>query len=122
MLKNLRIPLLAVLLSGVALTATTASAGASPRYQSGTYVVSGFRSHSFTLVFRGGRSARVSVRGSGVSDLDLYVYDQNGNLIGRDLSFSDRCVVRWTPRWTGRFRIVVKNRGYRSNLYRISTN
>ena len=122
MSKTLRIPLCAALLFGMALTASSASAGASPRYQNGTYVVSGYSSHSFTVVFRGGRPARVSVTGDGGTDLDLYIYDENGNLITRDVYVTDRCAVRWTPRWTGRFRIVVKNRGYRSNLYRISTN
>ncbi|MFQ5845697.1 MAG: hypothetical protein ACE5JG_11995 [Planctomycetota bacterium] len=122
MLKTLRIPVLATLLGVMALAAGPAAADALPRYQTARHVVSGYGSHRFTVTFPGGRAARVYVRGDRSSDLDLYVYDENGNLIGKDLGFTDSCVVRWTPRWTGPFVVVVKNRGRRANLYRVWTN
>ena len=64
--------------------------------------------------FRGGREAVVGVIGDGDCDLDLFVYDEGGNLIGSDTDLSDRCVVSWTPAWTGPFTIKVKNLG---NVY-----
>lgn len=41
------------------------------------------------------------------SDLDLQLFDENGNLIDEDLLRDDYPVVSVTPRWTGRFRIKV---------------
>ena len=72
--------------------------------------------------FRGGEMAEVFVSGDGDTDLDLYVYDSNGNLIASDEDDSDDCYVRWTPRWTGRFIIKVVNRGGVYNHFGIATN
>ena len=74
----------------------------------------------FTLNFRGGEQAVVAIEGDGDTDLDLYVYDENGNLIVSDTGSSDSCRVYFTPRWTGAFRIVVVNRGYVHNVYEIA--
>ncbi len=62
------------------------------------------------------------VSGDGDSDIDLYVYDENGNLVAKDDDYSDDCLVRFTPRWTGRFTIKVVNRGKYANRYTIGTN
>ena len=40
-------------------------------------------------------------------DLDLAVYDENGNLIGSDIQPDDVPVVQILPRWTGTFRVRV---------------
>lgn len=65
----------------------------------------------FRVAFRGGEPARILVSGDGDSDLDLYVYDENGNLVCKDDDATDDMVCGWTPRWTGQFRIVVRNTG-----------
>ena len=75
----------------------------------------------FIVTFRGGEPARVAVRGDGDSDLDLYVYDENGNLICKDDDPSDGMYCAWNPRWTGPFRIRILNRGV-ANEYRIAHN
>jgi hypothetical protein len=64
---------------------------------------------SYTVTFKGGEEAIVAVIGDGDCDLDLYVYDENGNLVGKDTDGTDRCLVRWTPRWTGKFHIKIEN-------------
>ncbi len=71
----------------------------------------------FYVTFRGGELARVALSGDGDTDLDLYVYDENGSLIARDDDSSDDCYVSWTPRWTGSFKIRVVNRGRVYNEY-----
>jgi hypothetical protein len=81
-----------------------------------------FRADSYTLTFRGGEVARVAVVGDGDTDLDLYVYDENGNLIGSDTDATDRCLVQFTPRWTGQFRIRITNSGWVYNQYVLMTN
>lgn len=72
--------------------------------------------------FRGGETAYVVVSGDGDTDLDLYVYDENGNLITQDIDLTDQCVVAFTPRWTGYFTIKIKNRGSIMNCYDLATN
>jgi hypothetical protein len=74
------------------------------------------------LRFVGGEVARVAVVGDGDTDLDLYVYDENGNEIVRDDDYTDRCVVQFNPRWTGRFIIKIVNRGSVYNRYALMTN
>lgn len=76
----------------------------------------------YTIAFRAGEVARITVDGDGDTDLDLYVYDENGNLIASDTDRTDYCVVRWTPRWTGVFRIKVRNLGSVYNHYHFRTN
>jgi hypothetical protein len=79
-------------------------------------------SDSYTVAFVGGQLAQVYVCGSGTTDLDLYVYDQNGNLIGYDEGYTDECFLQWVPRWTGNFILEVRNLGSYANRYVIATN
>ena len=75
----------------------------------------------YRITFNGGEPARVFVSGDGDSDLDLYVYDQNGSLICKDDDPTDDMICGWTPKWTGPFTVRVVNRGD-ANEYRIWTN
>ena len=77
---------------------------------------------SYVIAFRADDLAAVVVSGDGGTDLDLYVYDGNGNLIAKDDDETDDCAVRWSPRWTGKFRIRVVNRGSLPNKYTIASN
>ena len=74
---------------------------------------------TFYVTFRGGEDAMVVIQGDHDTDLDLYVYDENGNLIGSDTDNTDQCVVGFHPNWTGTFRIEVRNLGYIYNQYEI---
>ena len=76
----------------------------------------------YAVTFRRGEIARVALSGDGDTDLDLYVFDESGNLIASDEDGSDDCYVSWVPRWTGSFTIKVVNRGYVANDYTILTN
>lgn len=95
-------------------------ATAGPRYSS-TYVKAK-GTDIYRISFRAGQTAIVTVIGDGDTDLDLYVYDENGNLIDKDADYSDDCVVTFTPRWTGVFVIKVVNRGNVYNSYVMRTN
>lgn len=77
---------------------------------------------SYKVKFWAKELAEVCVSGDGDTDLDLYVYDENGNLIGSDTDYTDECVVRWVPAWTGIFIIKIVNRGALYNNYVIWTN
>lgn len=77
---------------------------------------------NYVVAFRGGELAIVSIRGDGDTDLDLYIYDENGNLIVSGTGPTDRETVSWTPAWTGNFRIRVVNLGRVWNRYALVTN
>jgi hypothetical protein len=72
--------------------------------------------------FRGGEVAVVSIVGDGDTDLDLFVYDEFNNLVAFANGLSDRETVSFTPRWTGRFRIEVRNLGGVWNEFTLRTN
>lgn len=76
----------------------------------------------YTASFVANQLAEVLVSGDGDTDLDLYVYDSNGNLIASDTDYSDDCYVRWVPAWTGRYTIRIVNRGPVYNRFVILTN
>jgi len=84
--------------------------------------VNGNSTDTWTIRFRGGEPAYVVVSGDGDTDLDLYVYDENGNLITSDTDGTDDCVVSFYPRWTGTFYIRIKNLGSVYNRYVLATN
>ena len=88
----------------------------------GEYVLPAYSTHTYDISFVANRIAEVAVSGDGDTDIDLFVYDSNGNLIDKDTDYTDDCYVRWCPKWTGRFRIVVANRGGVYNHYVIGTN
>ena len=76
----------------------------------------------YTASFVANELAEVLVSGDGDTDLDLYVYDSNGNPIASDTDYSDDCYVRWVPAWTGRYTIRIVNRGPVYNRFVILTN
>lgn len=76
----------------------------------------------YSASFVANELAEILVSGDGDTDLDLYVYDSNGNLIAKDTDYSDDCYVRWIPAWTGRYTIRIVNRGPVYNRFVILTN
>jgi hypothetical protein len=78
--------------------------------------------YDWSVTMRGGELARIAVLGDGDTDLDLEVFDENGNLIARDIDLTDQCVVSWTPRWTGAYRVRITNLGYIYNNYLMLSN
>ena len=74
---------------------------------------------SWTLKLAGGVPAMITVEGDGDTDLDAYLYDENGNLIDFDDDITDFCILEVTPRWTGEFELVIKNLGAVANIYEV---
>ena len=77
---------------------------------------------TYQLSFIANELAEIVVVGDGDTDLDLYVFDSNMNIIARDIDYTDGCVVGWVPKWTGRYYVKIVNRGPISNLYHLITN
>jgi hypothetical protein len=99
---------------------TTRGAVGGPKQ--GRHSVQARSSDQFRLAFTGGRLAEILVSGDGDTDIDLYVYDANNNLIVSSEDYSDDCYVSWVPAWTGNYTIRVVNRGNVYNRYIIVTN
>ncbi|MEZ5666727.1 MAG: hypothetical protein R3F55_04685 [Alphaproteobacteria bacterium] len=72
--------------------------------------------------FFGNEQAIVTLNGWDDTDLDLYVYDEYGNLICQSVGYSSSEYCEWTPRWTGNFTVVVYNNGGIENSYSLWTN
>jgi len=84
--------------------------------------VNAYATDVYTITFKRGELARVGVVGDGYTDLDLYIYDENGNLIDFDDDSTATCLCEWVPKWTGKFTIKIKNRGSVYSDYVLATN
>jgi hypothetical protein len=76
-----------------------------------------FAAQTISMRLTAGFNHHIEVRGDGSSDLDAYLYDQNGNLVAFDDDSTDLCLLDITPRWTGTFTLVIRNRGSRANFF-----
>jgi hypothetical protein len=105
----------------MAVLAMGAGAYAGPRQGSFCHddIVNAVTTDVYHETFRAGETALITVSGDGDTDLDLYVYDENGYLIASDTDLTDQCVVSFTPLWTGSFTIKVRNLGSVWNAYTV---
>ncbi len=62
----------------------------------------------YTTVFEGEERAKVDMVAY-QSDVDIYIYDENGNEVCKSTSNGSVEWCYWTPRWTGSFEIRVEN-------------
>ena len=74
----------------------------------------------YSIVFNGGEQAHMELGSDGNAELELYVYDENNNLIFCDVGSGEACV--WIPRWTGKFTVKIKNCGSVHHDYMLATN
>jgi hypothetical protein len=93
-------------------------------YGEGSYedYIGPYASVAYDEGFFGEEQAIVTLNGWDDTDLDLYVYDEYGNLICEGASYTSSEYCEWTPRWTGNFTIVVYNNGGIENSYSLWTN
>jgi hypothetical protein len=73
------------------------------------------------FVFRAHQSRTVVVEGDHDTDLDCWLYDENGNMVSSDTDRTDVCVLEITPNWTGEFSLRVANLGHVYNNYCVAT-
>ncbi len=99
------------------------SRGAVNGPKSGVFDVDANSTDTFRIAFEGGVLASIRVNGDGDTDLDCWVYDQNGRVVARDVDDTDFCVLDWYPRTTSTHRLVIKNwDDVYYNRYRLTTN
>ncbi|MBU1346844.1 MAG: hypothetical protein KKA16_07815 [Alphaproteobacteria bacterium] len=73
--------------------------------------ISARSSVSYQMTPRGGYVWNVVAAGDGDTDVDMDVFDQNGNLVCRDIRVSSRASCSLTPAWTGPFTVRISNLG-----------
>jgi len=80
-------------------------------------IVEAYSTDVYWLEFYGGELASIAVYGDGDTDLDLYVYDQWGNLICTDADYTDVMFCNFVPYRTGEYRVEIQNLGRIWNEY-----
>src|SRR5262245_57779927 len=51
----------------------------------------------YHIAFKAGETAEFAILGDGDTDVDIFVYDQAGNLVVADVGLTDMGLVRWRP-------------------------
>ncbi len=100
---------------------STRGASGGPQYASNFAYANGGVTW-YQWYFDGNRLAEVGVASLDGADLDLYIYDQNGNLITYDESYGRDAYCSWRPRWTGLFTIYIKNNARYNAAFEVYTN
>ena len=88
-------------------------------YGSGYYdgYITGGVNLYYDEAFYGGEQAVITLQGHNPSDIDLWVYDEYGNLVCSSTGYSSYESCAFTPRWTGDFTIRVENEGHPQSTY-----
>jgi len=79
-------------------------------------------SHSYQFTFQGRKKASVAVVGDGETDLDMYIYDEAGKLVGLSDTGWDDELMYWKVNAATKYRVEVRNVGSVYNDYTIITN
>ena len=72
---------------------------------------------SYDVVLREKEVSVFSIKGDGRSDLDCFIFDEQKIAIVKDEDEGDVCYLTVTPKWSGHFFFVVKNRGPAPDTY-----
>ena len=76
----------------------------------GTGVIGPGQSESFSVLLNAGITYRIYVAPSDASvDFDLWIRDENGNVIAYDNTTDPDALCEVTPRWTGPFLMSVQS-------------
>jgi len=76
----------------------------------------------YQIAFVGGQQANIALEGNGATNLDLYVYDQFGNLVWYDTRYGDFCEGHiWVP-YSQVYTVRVVNTGSLWNVFSLLTN
>ena len=101
---------LAAAAAALSLTAGAAFAGSyTPGPVSG--YVAAYDEISTWEYFEAGEQAYIELEGDCASDIDLWIYDENGNLVAKSTGHGCYESVVFTPLWDGEFEIRIENQG-----------
>jgi hypothetical protein len=107
------------LVIATSLSVTTALAKGDRTIKCGDFRVRAGDTDYFKFNFYRGEMGAVVLKGDGDTDLDVYVYNEYGDLVGKDEDYSDGCVVSWYVYRSASYTVKVVNRGSVYNDYSI---
>jgi hypothetical protein len=120
-MKKIAVGLVAAMaLSLVTLSIAQAAPPGPP--MSGVRICQAFSSQTHYITYVAGQRAEFAIHGDGDTDLDIFVYDAQGNLVTSCTGTSDIELAVWYPTATQQYRIVVVNLGSVWNRYGWATN
>lgn len=72
------------------------------------------------VLYRGTRYAFFGAGDQHIRDLDIYIYDMDGNLLAHDGESGDTAIAVFTPPSTGQFNVIVKNYRGEAGWYHVA--
>jgi len=99
----------------------TRGASGGPLYDSSFAYANGGTTY-YDWYFDGGKPAEVGIHSMDGADLDLYIYDENENLIAYDERATEGAYCSFYPKWTGIFRVIIKNNAKYNATFEVYTN
>ncbi len=99
---------------------TRGATGGSAYASNFAYANGGYTTYEW--LFDKGRVAEVAVHSMDGADLDLYIFDENDNLIVCDEGASNNAYVSFLPYLTTPFRVVIKNNARYNATFEVYTN
>ena len=63
------------------------------------------------LAFSAGKEVIATTKGDKQTDVHLFVYDENKQLVGKDTSPGPKCELKFTPVKDEKFKLLVRNSG-----------
>ena len=63
------------------------------------------------LAFSAGEEVIATTKGDKETDVHLFVYDENKQMVGKDTSPGPKCALKFTPVKDGKFKLLVRNSG-----------
>ena len=74
----------------------------------------------YRITFRGGERAAIQAKGDG--DIDMYVYNSNGTLVGTDDGADNEPGLTWVPSRTQTYTVRIKNTESYDVYYHLDSN
>jgi hypothetical protein len=123
--KALTFGLMALLLIGLVVSSSPISAAmafGTPMVQveQGFFRLAGRKDNVHKMSVKAGQNVAVMVNGDESTDLDVWVYDTDGDLVGSGEEDGDQEEVRFKANQTGTYTIRVSNQGQVINVYQLS--
>ena len=118
-----RLGLLVALVAAVGGIRTDALAGASGGPRSAAYNLDPGKEVYFNIAFDANKPASVfAVSDDASADIDMFIYDSNGVLVGKDVLPDASPLVIWTPTVNQIYKVVVRNVSKQISVFTITTN
>lgn len=86
----------------------------------GFFRLEGRKDNVHKMSVKAGQAITVMINGDDSTDLDVWVYDTDGDLVGSGEGPSDQEEVHFTAEQTGTYTIRVSNKGQDINTYQLS--